>query len=70
MLLQVHIHVGNELQEFGEPFDSWTETIAQYIKEELGAQQLIMDGRAQVHRSGLGAFLTRSSLRAISIHRL
>eukprot|EP00045_Choanoeca_perplexa_P010039 m.100438 g.100438 ORF g.100438 m.100438 type:complete len:495 (+) comp15125_c0_seq2:56-1540(+) len=38
---------GNELHIEGPVFSNWTEHIASYVKEELGAKQLIMDGRNQ-----------------------
>lgn len=37
---------GNELQQQGQPFTNWTDSLAAYIKETLGAKQLVMDGRA------------------------
>jgi len=36
---------GNELQTESQPFAAWTEEIAVFIKEELGARQLVLDGR-------------------------
>ena len=38
---------GNELHEgSGVPFTNWTQAIAGYLRSELGAKQLILDGRA------------------------
>lgn len=36
---------GNELHQGDAPFTNWTQDIARYIKEELGAGQLVLDGR-------------------------
>ena len=41
---------GNELQILGEPFVTWTADLARFIKVDVGAQQLVLDGRDQVHR--------------------
>ena len=49
---------GNELYERGQPFVGWTQEIAAFIKHELGAKQLVLDGRQQVAslRGWLGGF--------------
>lgn len=37
---------GNELQQQGQPFANWTDALANFLKTDLGAQQLVMNGRA------------------------
>lgn len=39
---------GNELQIKSSPFTNWTNEIAAFVKQTLGAKQLVMDGRDEV----------------------
>jgi endo-1,4-beta-mannosidase len=56
---------GNELHQGDAPFTNWTQDIARYIKEELGARQLVLDGR---HDSFSSAALDNPDVDLLSDH--